>query len=318
MNQVTKLLRRALFFFKRDRFDRDLAEEIQFHLEMKIQQNIDSGMSKDEARYAAMRVFGNSVRTRERSEEIWMFHTLEVLVRDIRYATRMLVKNPAFTFVAVIALALGIGANTAIFSIVNTVLLRPLPYSQPDRLVSLSTDDLSTKAHYSQSYPNFRDLKAESSVFESISVYKTSDFTLTDESDPMHLQGAVVSASLFNLLGTMPRLGRPFLPNEEEPGTTAGIPPVILSNSLWLHRFHGDAGVLGRVITLDNNKYNVVGVMPSSFEFPIQTDTVQLWTTISYLGNSESADDTPMTEQRGFGAFNIVARLKSNLEIRQA
>ena len=318
MYRITRLFRRVLFFFKRDRFDRDLAEEIQFHLELKTQQNIQSGMSENDARYAAIRHFGNAARTGERSREIWMFHTIEILVQDIRYALRVLVKNPAFTFVAVIALALGIGANSAIFSVVNAVLLRPLPYRQPDRLVAIQTFDVATRSSYSQSYPNFRDLKTDTSVFDSMAAYTVNHYTLTDESDPVHLLGAVVSIDLFNLLGTPPMIGRTFLPAEDQPGNSAGIPPVVLSNALWQSKYRGDAGVIGRIITLDDKKYNVIGVMSPTFDFPIQSTPVQLWTTISYWAVKDSDDDSPITEERGYSTFNLVGRLKNNFDIRQA
>ncbi|HZS44990.1 MAG TPA: ABC transporter permease [Blastocatellia bacterium] len=317
MGRLGKFWRLVLFLFGRNHFDQELQEEMQLHLEMSVQNNVDSGMTQDEARHYAARRFGNDLLIRERSREVWLFYTLEILAQDLRYAARVLVKNPGFSVVAVIALALGIGANTAIFSIVNAVLLRPLPFAQPDKLLYASMFDLRLGSSYGFSYPNFRDISSESTLYEKMSVVTTGGFTLTGDGEPVRLLGELVSTNLFSMLGVTPKIGRDFLPGEDKPESDNGAPPVILSEGLWRDRFGSDPGVLGRIIKLNDNNYTIVGVMPRGFQFPVGSQTIDLWTTFSYL-STPSGDSTPITEQRGYDAFDLFARLKSDASVAQA
>src|ERR1044072_6461996 len=186
---------------------------------------------------------------------------MNTLLQDIRFGIRMLLKSPSVSIVATIALALGIGANTAIFSVVNAVLLRPLPFPNPDSLVAVfETAPALGRARGSHSYPNFLDFRAQNTVFEHASSYHGSDFIMTGRGEPARLQGLVVTADLFTLLGVQPKLGRTFLPDEDKPTETGRV--VVLSDALFQRRFGGDASIINQAITLDGIRYTVIGVMP--------------------------------------------------------
>src|SRR5215510_14535720 len=175
---------------------------------------------------------------------------MNTLLQDIRFGLRMLLKSPSVSIVATIALALGIGANTAIFNVVNAVLLRPLPFPQPNSLVAVfETDTQRGQVRGSHSYPNFMDLRAQNTVFERISSYHGSDFIMTGRGEPARLQGSVVTADLFPLLGVAPMLGRTFVPDEDKPSDTGHV--VILSNALFQRRFNSDPSIVNQAITLN-------------------------------------------------------------------
>ncbi len=238
---------------------------------------------------------------------------METLIQDIKFGLRMLLKSPSMSIIATVALALGIGANTAIFSVVNAVLLRPLPFPNPDALVAVyETNQRRGTIRGSHSYPNFFDIRTQNTVFERIAVYRTSDFIMTGRGEPARLMGTVMTADLFPLLGVAPSLGRTFLPDEDKPSETGRV--VVLSHRLFQTRFGGDSSILNQQITLDGRSFTVVGVMPPSFEFPIQNEPVDLWTTIA--GDSAGAD--PITAQRGAHFLNVIARLKPNVKPEQA
>ena len=235
------------------------------------------------------------------------------LLQDIRFGLRMLLKSPSISIVATIALALGIGANTAIFSVVNAVLLRPLPFPNPDSLVSLfETDQTRGYRSGSHSYPNFFDLRAQSTVFERIASYYSSNFVLTGHGEPVRLQGAVVTADLFPMLGIAPLHGRIFVADEDKPAMTGGA--AILSQQLFQRRFNSDTSLLNQTITLDGRPFRIVGVMPATFEFPIQKEPVDVWTTIA----GDAAGPSPVTAQRGAHFLRIIARLKPGVTEEQA
>ncbi|HEX3187372.1 MAG TPA: ABC transporter permease [Pyrinomonadaceae bacterium] len=237
---------------------------------------------------------------------------MQNLLQDIRFGLRMLTKSPSISIVATIALALGIGANTAIFSVVNAVLLRPLPFPNPDSLVSLfETDQQRGYKSGSHSYPNFFDVREQNTVFERVASYYSSDFILTGSGEPSRLQGAVVTADLFPLLGIAPLHGRTFVADEDKPGSTR---VVILSQQLFQRRFNSDLNLLNQPITLNGTPFTIVGVMPATFEFPIQNDPVDLWTTIA----GDAAGKSPVTAQRGAHFLRVIGRLKPGVTQEQA
>jgi putative ABC transport system permease protein len=239
--------------------------------------------------------------------------TMTTLLQDIRFGLRMLLKSPSVSIVATIALALGIGANTAIFSVVNAVLLRPLPFPNPESLVAIfETDTQRGQQRGSHSYPNFFDLRAQNTVFERMASYHSGDFIMTGRGEPARLQGAVVNADLFPLLGVAPIAGRTFLPDEDKPSENGRV--VILSQRLFQRRFNSDPSILNQSITLDGVSHTVVGVMPASFEFPIQNDPIELWTTIA--GNASGSQ--PVTGQRGAHFLQVIGRLKPGVAEEQA
>jgi putative ABC transport system permease protein len=236
-----------------------------------------------------------------------------ILLQDLRFGVRMLLKNPGFTTIAVLTLALGIGANTAIFSVVNAVLLRPLPFKDPAALTTLwSTDVRQSGRQSSISYPDFVDWRAQSQSFERMAVFRTRSFTLTGDSEPARLIGSVVSADIFSLLGIAPLAGRGFLAEEEQPGAHV----TVLSYDLWRRRYNSDPQIVGRNITLDNLNYSVVGIMPDGFQFPLEAETVELWTTIA--DDAVATEGPAMTSQRGLRFLQAIARLKPEVTLAQA
>jgi putative ABC transport system permease protein len=237
------------------------------------------------------------------------------MVKDIRYGVRMLTKNPGVSAIAVLTLALGIGANTAIFSVVSAVLLNPLPYKDPDRLVSL-WENVPQHGRWRAAPANFFDWKKQNTVFEDVASFGGSTMTLTGDGDPQQLVGTRVSDSYFNVVGVAPLLGRAFLPEEHEPGKER---VVILGHSLWQVRYGGDQNIVNRHVTLDGNSYTVVGVMPPGI-YPVRP------TTAGRLEFDERLQDywTPMVFTSRFASFRsahvlgVVARMKPSVTIEQA
>jgi putative ABC transport system permease protein len=224
--------------------------------------------------------------------------------QDVRFAVRLLWKNPGFTAVAVLALGLGIGANTAIFSVVQAVLLRPLPYIAPDRIVELKETALGRLLTIAP--PNYLDWKTQSRSFESMAAYNPATATLNGAGEPEQIDAAAVAADLFHVLGVTPLLGRGFLPDEERPG---GPRAVVLGYGLWQRRFGGDPRILERSLTFDGVRHPVVGVMPRGFVFP---ETVALW-----FPRVLTEDDLKPA-QRGAHYLNAIARLKPGVTVAQA
>jgi putative ABC transport system permease protein len=238
---------------------------------------------------------------------------MNTLIQDIRFGLRMLLKSPSISIVATIALALGIGANTAIFSVVNAVLLRPLPFPNSDALFAVfETDTQRGQIRGSHSYPNFMDMRAQNTVFEHVASYHGGDYILTGRGEPARLQGSVVTADLFSLLGVSPMLGRTFVPDDDKPSDTGRV--AILSEQLYRKRFNSDPSIVNQAITLDGRSFTVVGVMPASFEFPIQNEPVELWTTIA----GDSSGKEPVTGQRGAHFLSVIGRLKPGVTQEQA
>lgn len=239
---------------------------------------------------------------------------MSTLLQDLRYACRQLRNSPGFALAAALTLALGIGANTAVFSVVDAVLLRPLPYSQPDRLVSVQAHNPKRPASRAPlSYPNFFDFRKQNHVFDHLVTYHDNQFTLTAAGQPLHLDGEMVTWDLFPMLGVQPALGRSFLPNEEKAGTYV----TVLSYEFWETHFGGDRSIVGRSITLDQHPYTVIGVAPAGFEFPPDNPAIQLWTTIAPDAEAPPGYQ-PITEQRGAFLLPVIARLKSGVTIDQA
>ncbi len=236
------------------------------------------------------------------------------LLQDVKYGVRMLRRSPGFAVVAIITLALGIGANTAIFSVINAVLLRPLPFPQPERLmnvVELRSGQLVPEG--STSYPDFADWRSQSRSFEAMAAFHESDFSLTGAGEPQHLTAEIVSVDFFNVLGTQPALGRGFRADEDNPGTRV----VVLSDSLWRSRFNADPKIVGRTVTVNARTYTVIGVAPAGFSFPIRSNP-QLWTTFGRENEVQPDGEPPMTKNRGAHYLDVIGRLKPGVTVAQA
>ncbi len=231
----------------------------------------------------------------------------------------MLRKSPGFTTIALITLALGIGANTAIFSIVNAVLLKPLPYPEPDRLVFMTSafSNNGNVRNFATSYPDFLDWRATAKSFTGMASYHDDSFTLTGTNEPLHLTGATVAGDFFSVLGTKPLLGRGFTQEDEKPGTRV----VVLSHELWQSVFHGDQGIIGQAITLDKQRYSIVGVMPAGFAFPLDQEPPKLWRTFAIESETKDPVNSPaVTSPEGRGAhfLRVVGRMKPGVSFDQA
>jgi predicted permease len=243
---------------------------------------------------------------------------MQSLGQDLRFGARMLFKNRGFTAVAIFAVALGIGANTAIFSVVNAVLLRPLPYDEPQGLVAMwETDTRKAESKGSISYPNFFDWRARNQAFENLAVYHGQNFSMSGEGQPLQLSGEVVSAEIFDLLRVKPLLGRAFTREDEKFHGARASHAVIISHSLWQRQFAADPNIISRIITLERKPFEIVGVMPAGFQFPIQADPVEVWVSCA-IDAMPGDDNKAMTERRGFRALQGIARLKSGLTLQQA
>jgi putative ABC transport system permease protein len=231
------------------------------------------------------------------------------MLTDLRYALRMLVKAPSFTIVVIATLALGIGANTAIFSAVNSVLLRPLPFKESDRLLMVWANNLENGVNQTYaSVPDFIDFKAQNKVFDDLAAFTDLSLNLTGADRPEHLNAYQASANLFPLLGVQPVMGRNFLVEEDRLG---GPRVAILSHKLWQGNFGSDASVIGRQITLDGRAYTVIGVMPEDFQFPIQSESAEIWIPIGQ-------DEFPLMQERSGRLIMLIGRLKQGVMVAQS
>src|ERR1039458_7870701 len=301
--------------FLRSQVDREIDCELRAHIEMRVEDNLAAGIPPEEARRDALVRFGNATAIRERVTAADAALALDSVGRDVRYALRQLRKSPGFAFTALLTLALGIGATTALFSVVNAVMLKPLPFPTADRLVRIESLIAANGNGGIASYLDFVDWRARNHVVDEMAAFRTGDFTLIGQHEPEHLLGASVSAQLFSLLGVTPALGRSFLPDEDKPSAAGGTDPVILSYGLWQRQFASDPSVLGRVLQLGDQRFIVVGVMPSRFQFPIQAEHIALWTTLA--GDARGGANA-ITAPRGAHYLDVVGLLKPDVTLQQA
>ncbi len=297
--------RRLLFLFGRGHFDADLRDEMQRHLEMRAQKLMDDGVASEEAHHRARREFGNVQQLKESSRELWMWKLLEELAQDLRYTFRMLRANPGFTAVVAMSLALGIGANTAIFSLVNAVLLRPLPYRDADRLVAVWEWNIRERHINTVTAANYADWKARNHTFENMGYSWDESYTFTGTANPEAVAGYTFSCNIFPMLGATPLLVRTFLPEECQPGKDH---VVVLSHKLWQRRFAADREIIGRSIQLNHQPYTVVGVMPPEFAHPSSWTAV--WTPLALPPDFFS--------DRKIHALRVFGRLQAGVSFKRA
>ena len=305
------LLKKLVLLLRRKRFDAELDEEMAFHRDQAEREFVASGMRPADARYAAMRQFGNGVRMKEQSREVIGFRA-ERVAHDVRYAMRQLLKSPGFTIVILLTLALAIGANTAIFSVINGVLLKRLPYEQPDRLVRIFTSS-ATFPKFPLNPFDFLDFRARSQSFESMAAFTRGDVQLSGSGEPVRLNGFGVTSGYFHVLGLRPQLGREFDRQAEIPGN--GL-QIIISDRLWRTRFGADPNIIGRKITLNMQPFAVIGVMPAGTVHPGNIyhrlpygEDVDVWWPFSFAGDPN---------RRGPHFLEAIARLRDNVSAGQA
>src|SRR5215467_2352759 len=272
-DRVRQLLHRLRSFFRRAQLDRELDVEMSSHLELAIEENLLRGLSPDEAKRQALLRFGGSQQAKEGHRKARSLPFLETLLQDIRYSFRMLRKSPGFTAIAVLTLAFGIGTNTAIFSMVNALLLHPYRFHDLESLA------LIWESRGIDEGPNARrifagdvaDLRNGTQVFEDIAAYQYRDFNVSSEGRLDVVYGCRVSANFFSVLGAVPAQGRLFSVNEELPGSDQS---VVVSSRYWQSRFAGDPQLLGKTIRLNGRNYTVAGIMPPDFDYPV---SMELW-----------------------------------------
>jgi len=293
-------------FFRRDAWDEERTRELETYLQIETDENIARGMTPQEARYAARRKLGNPTSIREEIYRMNSLAMLETIWQDLRYAARVLRKSPGFAFFAITVLALGIAANTAIFSIADAVLLRPLPYRDAGRLVMVWEDGSSYGFPQDTPAPgNFSDWKTRNHVFTDTAAYSEDGLNLTGDGSPEQLTAGAVSANLFSVLGVSPSLDRDFRPEDNVPGA-AGV--AILSDGLWLRRLGGNPEIVGQEVRLNGEKYTIVGVMPRAFLYPDRK--TELW--VPWRFTKEKLAD------HGSHFLHVVARLSPGISLRSA
>ncbi|HEU4873721.1 MAG TPA: ABC transporter permease [Pyrinomonadaceae bacterium] len=294
--------------FHKDRVDQESTEEIQAYLDMLTEAKIRQGLTPREARRNALIELGGVEQVQERVREIRMGQFIETAWRDVRLGVRALVHSPIFTVVTVLSLALGIGANTAIFSVVNGLLLRPLPYPEAEQIVDVwhtpPQQAFPGLDRFSVSPANYIDWKAQSTSFEQMAVYTYTGLSLSTSNDPLSLIGAAVSSDFFSVLRTNPMQGRTFTPDEERAGSDQ---VAVISHGLWQRAFGANPNIIGQTLTLNSRSFTVVGIMPAGFEFPREAE---LWVPLAW--------DDKERQVRSIHDYLVVARLKQNVSLDQA
>ena len=299
--------------FRRRRPQSDFMAEIDAHLELEADRLRQEGLSEEDARVAARRAFGNVARASERFYESGRWLWWDRFAQDVTYAARLLRRSPAFAATTVLITALGIGATTAIFSVVNATLLEPLPFPEPQQLVTIQDDFTGLGARdIGMSQPEWLDLQ-RSGIFENVSPAWFDENNLTGASHPERVRILIVAPNYFDLLGVKPQLGRTFDPNDSRPGL---LPDVVISDGYWKSAFGGDPHVLGRTVRLDTDAYRIIGVMPRGFDAPARTGEtrIDVWPATNFYG-------APMVVHPPRGGRNLptaIARLAPGLTIDTA
>jgi predicted permease len=312
MRWFEQLRMRVLMLFSRRRAAAHLNDELAFHLDRQIAENIAAGMTPDEARFSALRSFGNPTLLREQSRATWSWNGLESLLRDLRFAFRALCRTPGFTAIAIVVMALGIGANVALFTVVRNVILKPLPFEDPDRLQMLYEDSVRTPGQPDYNVVAggiYQEWKKQNHAFSDLALVGNTRVGLSGTSGQLSekLNGAQFSWDLLPTLGVQPALGRNFVEAEDNPSANG---TVLLSWGLWKRRFGGNAAILNQSIFIDAAPYTVIGVMPAWFDFP-QPGT-QLWLPVSH--EREVKTMTTLSNH----TFEVVGRLKPGISEAEA
>src|SRR5499433_1732983 len=306
------LIRRLRYWMKSAKRSEALREEMELHLAEKAAELEADGMTAEHARAEARRRFGNVGLRQEESREIWMTRFLSELGQDVRYGLRVLVRKPTLTIVAVLTLALGVGANTAIFSIVNAVLLRSLPYRNPDRLVRIFFNEPGVGLRDVRfSKPELDDLQTRADVFEDVSPIFEGSENVIGAGQPERVDGVNGSFSYFSMLGVTPQLGRLFGPQDFVPGFAE---KAVISDGLWRRAYGADPNVVGRTLRLDNDPVTIIGVLPRGFRHPGPTSGEP--EVFGAFGFSADPFPTPMRGTRIL--VHGIGRLKPGLTQAQA
>jgi len=310
MDFLRILISRCTALFSRRKLDVDLDEELRAHVEFAIEENRKRGMTEELARNAAMREFGGFTQTKERYRMQRGLPFVETLGRDLRFALRQLRKSPGFTLTAVLTLAIGIGGISAVYSVVEAVLLRPLPFYQPNRLVRLHEGVEHQFDQADLPAPDVIRFARDNEAFTQVAGFVSVDFEASGAGKPFQAKAERITASLLPLLGTQPLLGRGFIESEDE----NAAPVAVISYAVWCERFQSDPKVIGATIDLDRRPYTIIGVMPRSFEFPLDAGRLNhrdMWVPMSFTAD-EKQDETDNFQ------YGSIARLKPGITLTQA
>lgn len=311
MRLARVFIHRLRSLFWRSRADRELQRELALHIEQLTREAVSRGMSEEEARKFASREFGSLARTTEECRDMRRINMVGNFVQDAWYGARALVKNPGFTIVAVLTLALGIGANSAIFSVINAAIVRPLPYPHPGQLILLFEKDLMGPGGGPNvvSLANFKDWERDSKSFAAMAAGRENSFDVggSTATTPEHIDGAIFSWALFKTLDVQPVLGRTFTQSDDSPGAQR---VAIISYALWQHRFGGAQDILTRNIRLDGFSYQIIGVMPQAFAYPARD--VQLWVPVEQILTGEDLHSRENHE------LYVVGRVRRGVGIARA
>ena len=316
MNWLRLIRARVVGFFQKEELEHEIDEELQFHVAMRTEENIRRGMSPAEAARQARRQFGNVDHIKDEWRDVSGGGVLESFWHDVRFAARMLLKDRAFTTVAVLALALGIGANTALFTVLSNVLLRPLPYPQADKIMSVSMRDRAQPDDsFPFSYPDFVDFRERARAFEQFGAFRAGSFVVrSNGGEAARVRGARITSDILPLVQVKPAIGRTFLREEEEPGRRA----VIISHEMWEKHFGKAANITDAALTVNGLPHAIIGVMPAGFRFPIQNDPPQFW--ITFATELEPLPDgaLPFPWRRDSHFLGVLGRLKADTTPEQA
>ena len=310
---LTDIIFRLRSLLRRTRVETELDDELRFHFEQQVEKHVRSGLAHEEAVRRARLFFGGMDQVKEECRDARGMQLLETLLQDLRYAVRMLRQKPTLTLVAVLTLALGVGASTSIFSIVSAVLLRSLPFSDPDRLVKILFNNPGTGLRgVLYSVPELEDLRNRAGVFEDVTGTERGSINLTGGSQAERLEMLTSSPNYFSMLGATPQIGRLFGPEDFTPGFA---PSAVISDSLWRRNFDATGNVLGRTIRLDNDVYTIVGVLPPDFRNPGRTHAHDVDV---FLASGFTADSDPKPARSARAFPSAMGRLKPGMTLQQA
>ena len=295
--------------FRRGRYERELDSELRFHLDMLTEQNIRMGLAPDQARRAALMTFGEVDRVKDDVRDTWLSRVAETLMQDVRYGLRSIGRSRGFACVIVLTMGLGIGANAAIFSVVNGVLLKPLPYADGHELIALwQHEPLAGNADIGFSYKEILDYRTARSL-ESVVEFHNMWFILLGRSDPQRVSTGVVSANFFDVLGVTPMYGRTFVDADDKPGAPAVL---VLSHSYWKNSFGGDPSIVGRVFQMNDRPHQVIGVLPPVPQYPAQVDVYMPTSACPFRSDPRTVENRNARMVRAFG------RLKDGISLSKA
>jgi predicted permease len=310
MRWLDNLLMRMQMLFRREKAGTALDDELRFHLEHLVTENMTRGMGEEEAHHAALRSFGNPALLRDQARSTWNWNWFEQLFRDLRIGLRTLARTPGFAIISILVISLGIGANVALFTIVRSVLLRPLPFHDPNSLVALYGQDEKGQAKYwAVAAGDFYDWQRQTRGFQQMAIWRWSGFNMSDDKNelPEFLDAGTGSWNIFSMLGIRPVVGRLFTADDDRPGAN---PTVVLSWSFYNRRFHADPSVVGKTIHLYAKPYTVIGVLPKEFSYP--DSQIELWVPFQVDTSSE------LLQSHDNHIANVIARLKQGVSVERA